>query len=369
MSINVPETTEFTGLSPEALLERVLGACLGMMDVAAIYIGDRLGFYQALARNDSLTPSELADRTNTNERYTREWLEQQAVSGLLEVENPGESPEERRFRLPRGHAEVLTDRDSLWYSVGLIRGLIGSSLALPSLLEAFRSGGGIPYFDYGADIREGIADGNRPMFLNLLGAEWFPAITDVHERLSADPPARIADVACGSGWSSVALARAYPRVHIDAFDLDQASVAAAIRNVAAEGLADRITIHREDAADPSLAGVYDLVTIFEALHDMPRPVEALRAMRRLLAAGGSVIVADEHVSETFTAPAGDVERLMYGFSILHCLPVGMADQPSAGTGTVMRPETLDRYARDAGFTDVRVLPIEHDFWRFYRLSG
>jgi 2-polyprenyl-3-methyl-5-hydroxy-6-metoxy-1,4-benzoquinol methylase len=165
------------------------------------------------------------------------------------------------------------------------------------------------------------------------------------------------------------MARAYPRIHVDAFDLDESSVVAARRNVAAEGLADRITVRQQNAADPSLGHAFDLVTVFEALHDMSRPVEALRAMRRLLAEGGTVIVGDERVAETFTAPADDVERFMYGFSVLHCLPVGMADSPTAGTGTVMRPDTLRRYAAEAGFTDVRILPIEHDFWRFYQLSG
>jgi 2-polyprenyl-3-methyl-5-hydroxy-6-metoxy-1,4-benzoquinol methylase len=369
MTTHSPETVGFTALSRDALLDRLLGACLGMMDVIAVYLGDRLGYYRALAQHGWMTSSGLAESTGTHERYAREWLEQQAVSAFLEFESSDASPQERRYRLPDQHAEVFTDRDSLWYSIGLIRGLIGSSLPLPALLEAFRSGGGVSYAAYGADIREGIADGNRPKFINLLGSKWFPAIPDVHERLSSEPPARVADVASGSGWSSIGMARAYPKIHVDAFDLDEASVAAAIRNVAAESLADRITVHQQDAADPSLQGTYDLVTIFEALHDMPRPVEALRTARRLLIEGGSVIVADENVAEAFSAPAGDVERLMYGFSILHCLPAGMADPPSAATGTVMRPDTLRRYAAEAGFTDVRVLPIEHDFWRFYQLSG
>jgi 2-polyprenyl-3-methyl-5-hydroxy-6-metoxy-1,4-benzoquinol methylase len=350
-------------------VERLFNASLGMMDLLAVYIGDRLGFYQALVQDGWMTSSDLAGRTDTHERYAREWLEQQAASGFIEVDDLQTTALERRFRLPPEHAEVLTDGDSLWYFIGNIRGLVGSSMTLPSLLKAFRSGGGVPYADYGADIREGIADGNRPMFIKLLGTTWLPACPDVHRRLGSDPPARIADVACGSAWSSIAMARAYPKIHVDAFDLDESSVMAARRNVAAEGLADRVTVHQQNAADPALGHRFDLVTVFEALHDMSRPVEALRAMRRLLAEGGSVIVGDERVAETFTAPADDVERFMYGFSVLHCLPVGMADSPTAGTGTVMRPDTLRRYAAEAGFTDVRILPIEHDFWRFYQLSG
>ncbi len=105
----------------------------------------------------------------------------------------------------------------------------------------------------------------------------------------------------------------------------------------------------------------------ECIHDMSRPVEALRAMRSMTSQDGAVLVVDERVGEDFRAPSDEIERLMYGFSVLHCLPVGMAEQPSAGTGTVMRPATLRRYAREAGFSEVEVLPIENDLWRFYRL--
>jgi 2-polyprenyl-3-methyl-5-hydroxy-6-metoxy-1,4-benzoquinol methylase len=208
---------------------------------------------------------------------------------------------------------------------------------------------------------------NRVLFVNLLGSEWLPAIPDVDARLKADPPARVADVACGTGWSSLAIARAYPKVHVDGIDLDEASIALAKRSLAGSGVENRVGFDVRDAADPGLAGRYDLVTVFEAVHDMSRPVDALRAIRGLLADGGSVLVADERVEESFTAPGEDFERLAYGWSILHCLPVGLAEQPSVGTGTVMRPSTLEEYAREAGFEKVEILPIEHDFWRFYRL--
>ena len=174
-------------------------------------------------------------------------------------------------------------------------------------------------------------------------------------------------MACGAAWSSIAIARAYPKVRVDGFDSDEASVALARANVAGAGLAERVTISTRDAGDPALAGRYDLVTIFEALHDMSRPVDALRTVRGLLAEGGSVLVMDERVAETFTAPGDTIERMMYGFSVLCCLPAGLAEQPSAGTGTVMRPATLRRYALDAGFGHVEILPIANDLFRFYRL--
>ena len=208
---------------------------------------------------------------------------------------------------------------------------------------------------------------NRPVFLKVLGQEWLPSIADVHARLQADPSARVADIACGYGWSSIGIARAYPNARIDGFDSDAPSIAAARAIAEQHGLSDRITFTTRDAADPALAGRYDLVTVFEALHDMARPVEALRAIRRLVADDGAVIIMDEHVGESFTAPADEVERFMYCASVLLCLPAGMAEQPSAGTGTIMRPDTLRRYASEAGFRDVEILPIEHPFFRFYRL--
>jgi 2-polyprenyl-3-methyl-5-hydroxy-6-metoxy-1,4-benzoquinol methylase len=351
----------------EALAERVFGSAIGFMEILSIYVGDRLGFYRALADDGGATASQLADATGTNERYMREWLEQQAVAGILEVEDKWAEPEARRYRLPEGHDEALLERDSLYYVAPFAQIMVGMTRPLAAVLEAHRTGGGVPYHEYGKDMREGIAYANRPMFVNLMGSEWLPAVPDIHERLQADPPARVADVGCGTGWSSISIARAYPEVRVDGFDLDEDSIAEAKANAEAEGLTDRVSFQVRDAADPVLSGRYDVAIAVECIHDMSRPVEALRAMRSIAGEDGAVLVVDERVGEDFTAPSDEIERLMYGFSIVHCLPVGMAEQPSAGTGTVMRPATLRRYATEAGFSGVEILPIENDLWRFYRL--
>jgi len=361
------ETTETAEQRRDALVERIFESSVGFMELLTIYIGDRLGLYGALADNGEATAAELASATGTHERYVREWLEQQAVAGILEVEDEKAEPEVRSYRLPEGHQDVLLERDSLSYLAPLAQQMVGVSRPLPALLEAFRTGGGVSYAEYGADMREGIAYGNRAMFVNLMGTEWLPSIPDVHERLQADPPARVADIGCGTGWSSIAIARAYPRARVDGFDLDESSVAEARTNAEAEALADRVAFHLRDAADPALSGRYDLAIAFECIHDMSHPVEALQAMRSLTGEDGAALVVDERVAESFGAPSDEIERLMYGFSVLHCLPVGMAEQPSAGTGTVMRPAILRRYATQAGYRDVEVLPIENDLWRFYRL--
>jgi 2-polyprenyl-3-methyl-5-hydroxy-6-metoxy-1,4-benzoquinol methylase len=197
----------------------------------------------------------------------------------------------------------------------------------------------------------------------------------VDQRLLGDPPAKVADIGCGAGWSSIAIARAYPNVRVDGFDVDGPSIELARRNAAAAGVADRVSFSVQDVTDPALAerlaGSYDLVAAFEMVHDVAGPVEVLRTMRRLAREDGAVIVMDERTEEQFTAPGNPMERLFYSISLFVCLPWGMAgatpEQPSAATGTVMRPATLRRYAQEAGFQSVEILPIEHDFFRFYRL--
>ena len=348
----------------DALVERLFMSAVGAFELFSVYIGDVLGLYRTLAEKGPLTPRELAEAAGVHERYAREWLEQQAASDLLTVDGGGEEP---RFGLPEGHDEALLDVSSLNYAAPMARAVLASIRPIDALLEAFRNGGGVPYADYGEDLHEGQAAFTRPLFENLLGKEWLPAVPEVHERLLADPPAQVADVACGQGRSSIEMARAYPKIRVDGIDSDRASIERAWENLAGSGVEERVTFHERDAADAGLAGRYDLVTIFEALHDMSYPVEVLRAARALLAEGGVVLIGDERTEDTFTAPAGEIERLFYGFSVFHCLPVGMIGEGAAGTGTVIRADTVRRYAEEAGFSSCEVLPIENDFWRFYLL--
>jgi 2-polyprenyl-3-methyl-5-hydroxy-6-metoxy-1,4-benzoquinol methylase len=214
---------------------------------------------------------------------------------------------------------------------------------------------------------EAQGDFNRPWLVASLGREYLPSMPDVHERLSS-PGARVADVACGVGWAAISIARAYPTARVDGIDPDDASIALARRHAADAGVDDRVSFHARDAGDPALAQHYDLAVVVESIHDMSRPVEVLSSIRRMLKPDGVLVVADERTEDHFTAPASDSERLFYGYSVLCCLPSAMVEQPSAATGTVMRRSTLERYARDAGFGRVEVLPIEHELMRFYRLD-
>lgn len=348
----------------EAFVERVFGDMLGMASICAVYLGDRLGLYRALADGGPATAPELATRAGIAERYAREWLEQQAVSDVLDVVEEHSDHAQRRYGLPAAHAEVLANADSMAYLTPIARLLGAAAVQLPAIVDAYRSGGGVSWSQYGADMREGQGDQNRPLFLHQLGPELLPQVPGLHARLSG--PARVADIGCGLGWSSIGIAQAYPQVTVDGYDLDAASIASARRHAEAAGVADRVRFHEQDAAHAS--GTYDLVAAFECLHDMPYPVDVLRAMRSLAGADGTVLIMDERVGEHFAAPGDPVERFMYAASLMVCLPDSMSHAGSAATGTVMRPGTLRSYAQEAGFGDIDVLPIEHDFFRFYRLT-
>ena len=352
-----------------ALAERLFDAAVDAFDLASVYIGDRLGLYRDLAASGASTSAELAAGSGVHERYAREWLEQQAVTGILDVDDPGLPAGERRYTLPAPHAEALTDLDSMNSISPIGRTVVSSIQTLPSILDAFRSGGGVPWTAYGPDMIESQGDFNRAWLQELLGSAYLPSIPDVHARLLADPPARVADVACGVGWASLAVARAYPNVQVDGFDPDPSSIDIARRLAQEQGLADRVRFEVRDAGSLGDEAPYDVAIVIEAIHDLSAPVEVLAGIRRALAPGGTLIVADERVAESFVAPADAVERFMYGVSVLVCLPSGLDERPSAGTGTVMRPDTLRRYASEAGFARVGILDqIEHDFLRFYRLD-
>lgn len=351
----------------EDLTGRLFQAALGSFDLLHVYVGDRLGLYRTLADNGPATSAELARRSGIDERYAREWLEQQAVTGILDVVDGTTVSTERRFSLPPVYAETLLDEESLNFLSPIARAIVCIAQQMPALLDAFRGGGGVPWEAYGDELWQAQGAINRPLFVKLLGHQILPAIPDIHGRLSARG-ARVADVACGVGWSSIAIATAYPAADVDGFDLDERAIEFARQNANQAGVADRVTFSsRNVVSDASLRGRYDLITVFEAIHDMSDPVKVLTATREMLVRGGSLLVMDERVADTFTAPGGEIERFMYGPSLLLCLPTAMTERPSAATGTVMRADRLREYARNAGYTSVKVLPIENEFFRFYQV--
>jgi 2-polyprenyl-3-methyl-5-hydroxy-6-metoxy-1,4-benzoquinol methylase len=351
--------------NPAALTARLFRDMAGALELLTVYLGERLGLYQALYTDGPATPAELAVRTCTSERYVQEWLEHHAASGLLEVDDPAAGPLARRYSLPPGHAPVLADTGDVRYQGFNGVEIVRAARWMPEVAEAMRIGGAPPPLPWAP---EGRPEFNLAVFLNLLAKPWLPAIPDVDLRLRGEPPARVADKACGTGWSTIAMAQAYPLISVDGFDLDADVIQAARHNAEEAGLADRVTFAVADASGPGASGQYDLVTIFEGLHDIPRPANALRVARGMLREPGCVIVADELVEDEFTAPASLEEQYHYAWSVVACLPAVMGHPDTAATGAVMRPATLRRYALDAGFADLEVLPVKAEMLRFYRLT-
>ena len=353
----------------DVVTNRLFESMLGLWDVAAVHLGARLGYYEALNELGSATPAELAAKVGANQRYTREWLEQQAGTGLIQVAVDSEDDNARSYRLIPGTEPAFTDTTGEQPILHFVRTVMASILATPDVIEAFRTGRGLSFGHYGEDMALGQAMGTRWGFLTELASTWMPAMPDVHALLSGKPDARIADIGFGMGWSSIALAKAYPNAQIDGLELDEESVKAAQKNADEAGLSDRVRFKVQDAADPALSGRYDFAFAFECLHDMANPVGVLAAMRNLVGPGGTVLIVDEKVADAFSAPVGDIERFLYGYSLFHCLPGSMDGEGAAGTGTVMRQSTLRRYAAEAGYASVEVLPIENEFFRFYRLNA
>jgi 2-polyprenyl-3-methyl-5-hydroxy-6-metoxy-1,4-benzoquinol methylase len=357
------------------LTQRLMDATTGTLELYAVHLGRRLGLYETLDRHGPQTPAELAERAGIRPRYAREWLEQQAVAGYLAVATDGDATDggdagARRFALPAEHRGALVDPldgDHLAPFAGMVVGIAG---ALDGGVEAYRSGGGVPYVRYGPDFRAGQGGINRPAFTTDLVKSWLPAVDGAVARLDAG--ARVADVGTGHGWSAIAVKATWPAAEVVGLDTDAASIAEARRHADQAGVDVRFAV--PDPTDVGLGGLgglgsVDLVLVLEALHDMSDPVGVLARARAALAPGGLVVVADEAVAESFTAPGDDLERMMYGWSVSHCLPAAMAEQPSAALGTALRPATVADLAAEAGFTRCDVVDVDAGFFRIYRLAA
>lgn len=352
-----------------ALSVRLFLAMLATQELFTVYIGVRLGLYQDLLARGPARSAELADRLGLDERYVREWLEQQAVAGLLQVKGAAQAPGDRQYMLPDAYREVLTVSASPLSMVSLTAlPLGGVARALPRLLEAFRDGEGVPDEVYGDDWRHGHGGVNRAVFDTVL-PDWLCArMPDTAAALSR-PGSRVADICCGAGWAGLALARAFPDCTVDGFDLDEHIIEEAADHARAAGLAERVRFTCQDASNAAGAGDYDLVLLFDALHEVASPVRVLAACRRLTGQGGAVLIMDARVQSAFRAPGDEIERFQYATSILHCLPAGRALPGSSATGTVLRPSAVTALAREAGFTRCDEVTFDDRFHRVYRLVG
>lgn len=344
--------------------DRMVATMLGTLEAAAITLGARLGCWQAVAAAGAagVDDAELGVACGIDRRYAREWLESMGAAGLLRVSADG--AQGRCFGLADGVREVLVEPGSDAFLLPLVRQASACTTVLRALEAAYRTGGGVGWAEHDPDVRAAQGDANAFGLRRQLPGWVLEHLPEVVARL--EDGGRAADVGCGHGWASVGLAQAWPRLAVDAFDVDGPSVDAARSNMTEAAVDDRVSVVQGRL--PADGGpAYDLVVLAEMLHDLPDPIGVLTAARSRLAADGVVLVIDMKVEEEYAAPAGDVDRLMYGFSLMVCLPDAMMTRPTAATGTVMRPSTLRAYAAQAGLGDVHELAVEHDTWRFYAL--
>jgi predicted O-methyltransferase YrrM len=347
-------------------------AVLGAQLLQTAYIGHALGWYTALAASPrGLTVMELATTTRTSPRYAQEWLEQQTVAGWMKCKNPSAASNERVFYLSESHVSVLANPDSLHYGMQPLAVLHGGTgMKLKDLVQAYRDDTGVSWNDIGNDAREAQAAMNRPFFLQQFGKTLEECLDDKTVKKLKNN-ARVADIGCGYAYSSIGVAKDFTNCTVDAYDLDEPSILKARQIILENGLENRVKAHCIDAASVISSKSfqhYDLVMALECIHDMANPISVLSTMKRLAGTDGTVLVMDERVADSFEQGIGNpVEQTMYGFSCTCCLADCKSHVNSAETGTVMRPSCLRLYAQQAGFRELEILPVQHDFFYFYQL--
>jgi SAM-dependent methyltransferase len=340
-------TTPDQPLDPDRL-ESFFGQVL--VDLAAAesavagYVGDRLGLYRALASAASMSADELAAATGTNARLVLEWLRNQTAGGYVEHVAG-------RFSLPREHAAVLADTTSTAFFGGAFE-VVASIWADTDAIEAaFLGDGAIGWGDHDHRLYHGIERFYGPAYRGSLVSTWIPALDGIVERLNAG--ATVADVGCGHGVSTVLLAEAFPTSQFVGSDVHPASVEAARLSAERAGVADRVRFDVHAAAELPAAG-YDLVCIFDALHDMGDPVAAVAAARRALIPGGTLMVVEPHAGDDLDENINPVGRMFYAGSTFLCTPSALAQDGGYALGAQAGPEAITDVLRAGGFEHVRV---------------
>jgi SAM-dependent methyltransferase len=315
------------------------------LNTALVVMGDRLGLYRALAGAGPLTPAELAERTGTAERYVREWLNQQAAGGFVEYE-----ADSGRYTLPPEQAVALTDESSPAYLPGFFQIALGSVIDSPRIVEAAKSGEGIGWGDHVHDVHEGCERFFRPSYNAHLLTEWLPALDGVVAKLERG--IRVADVGCGHGASTILMAEAFPKSTFTGFDYHDGSIATARERGAKAGLDGRATFDTAPAASYPGEG-YDLVTMFDCLHDMGDPAGAARHVRASLAPDGSWMIVEPRAGDRVEENLNPVGRAYYGFSTLLCTPSSLAQEVGLALGAQAGEARIKEVVLGAGFSSFR----------------
>ncbi len=315
------------------------------LNTALVVMGDKLGWYRALARAGPLTPAELAGRTETTERYVREWLNAQAAGGFVDYD-----PDSGRYTLPPEQAVALTDESSPAYLPGFFQLALGSVLDSPRIAEATKTGEGMGWPDHVHDVQEGCERFFRPGYNAHLVTEWLPALDGVVAKLQRG--GRVADVGCGHGASTVLMAQAYPSSTFDGYDYHDASIATARERAAEAQVADRVRFETAPAAAYPGRG-YDLVTTFDSLHDMGDPVGAARHVRETLAPDGTWLIVEPKAGDRVEDNLNPVGRAYYAFSTLLCTPSSLSQEVGLALGAQAGEARLREVVTSAGFRRFR----------------
>lgn len=317
------------------------------LNAALVVMGDKLGYYKDLAAHGPTTPTQLADRTGTAEPYAREWLNQQAAGGFVTYD-----PATGTFTLPLEHAVALTMEDSPAFLPGFFQIALGTVQGTSHIIEAARGGAGFGWHEHDADVHVGCERFFRPGYHAHLVDEWLPALDGVVEKLTHG--ATVADVGCGHGASTILMAQAFPQSRFVGSDYHEASIATARERAAAAGVADRVTF--EVAPASAFGGRdYDLVTMFDCLHDMGDPVGAARHVREALADDGTWMVVEPTAGDRLEENLHPVGRAYYGFSTLLCTPTSLAQDVGLALGTQAGPARIRDVTTAGGFTSFRAV--------------
>jgi SAM-dependent methyltransferase len=324
-------------------VEKAVGDVGALLGGAMVVIGDRLGLYRAMAGAGSLTPAELAGRTGTSERYVREWSSAQAARGYLSYDGAG------RFSLPAEHATPLTDETSPACVIGAFEIALGSVYATDLIAERFRTGGGFSWGDHDEHVLAGCERFFRPGYLNNLASAWIPALDGVEAKLTDG--ARVADVGCGHGASTLLLAEAYPASTIIGFDAHEGSIDSARKRAADAELSNRVRF--EVASATTFDGSYDLICFFDCLHDMGDPAGACAHVRDHLAPGGTLMLIEPFANDDLADNLNPVGAAYYGFSTLLCTPSSLSQDVGTALGAQAGEARLRDIVTGAGFTTLR----------------
>lgn len=339
---------------------RVVGDMGGAFVMGLGYIGDRLGLFKALASAGPSTSAELASAANLNERYVREWLRAMVAAEYIDYDEASQ-----RYRMTDEQAFVLANEDSPIFVGGAFHFTTPSLYNVPKIMQAFRTGGGIAYSEIGEEIPEAIERLFRPGYVNFLASEWLPTVPGLKAKL--DEGASIADVGCGCGQSTVAMAGAFPKSRVMGLDFHAPSIARARKLAASKGLGN---VDFVEAAADNLPRdrKFDLICSFDCIHDMVDPLAALRAIRRALAPAGVYVWSEPNASANAHENRNPFGKAFHALSPFHCMTVSLAFNGD-GLGTVIGEQGARSLAQDAGFSAFERLPIQNPFNQFFALRG